>query len=65
MKSWGELPGLLAYHFDRDDADDHLARLQAAVVAWHDAWKDDVADLIVAFKRDAATRTARNDCARG
>ncbi|KAH8049119.1 hypothetical protein JL722_12119 [Aureococcus anophagefferens] len=64
VKSWGELPGLLAYHFDRDDADDHLARLQAAVVAWHDAWKDDVADLIVAFKEDAATRTARNDCAR-
>ncbi|KAH8074026.1 hypothetical protein JL721_2583 [Aureococcus anophagefferens] len=46
VKSWGELPGLLAYHFDRDDADDHLAELQAAVVAWHDAWKDDVADLI-------------------
>ncbi|KAH8051889.1 hypothetical protein JL721_11033 [Aureococcus anophagefferens] len=64
VKSWGELPGLLAYHFDRDDADDHLAELQAAVVAWHDAWKDDVADLIVAFKEDAATRTARNDCAR-
>ncbi|KAH8050744.1 hypothetical protein JL721_11319 [Aureococcus anophagefferens] len=43
VRNWHELPALLAFHFDRDDAGAHLAALHGAIMDWNDAWKRRVA----------------------
>ena len=65
VRNWHELPEVLAYHFDRDDVDDHLMKLHDQVMAWNLAWKRSVADSIVDFRR-AMTEgpVPENTCAR-
>ncbi|KAH8069058.1 hypothetical protein JL721_6264 [Aureococcus anophagefferens] len=65
VKNWHELPELLAFHFDRDDYEDHIVELHDAVMDWWAAWKKDVADDIVAFRREVrASPPPENACAR-
>ncbi|KAH8049872.1 hypothetical protein JL722_11653 [Aureococcus anophagefferens] len=65
VRNWHELPALLAFHFDRDDAGAHLAALHGAVMDWNDAWKRRVAGSIYDFRTRATTgQIPTNDCAR-
>ena len=65
VRNWHELPALLAFHFDRDDAGAHLAALHGAVMDWNDAWKRRVAGSIYDFRKRATTGPLpTNDCAR-
>ncbi|KAH8056149.1 hypothetical protein JL721_10115 [Aureococcus anophagefferens] len=64
VKNWHELPELLAFHFDRDDYEDHAAELHDAVTDWWAAWKKDVADDIVAFRREVRANPPENARAR-
>ncbi|KAH8070646.1 hypothetical protein JL721_5048 [Aureococcus anophagefferens] len=65
VRNWHELPALLAFHFDRDDAGAHLAALHGAIMDWNDAWKRRVAGSIYDFRTRATTgQIPTNDCAR-